>query len=463
MMSRSIQARKISYAKGMSEDRKPKKQSLPHTRAVQRDRTKRATGMPPDEVLVEQMAAVIHPAVYAQMDAYYAMGLRARILTLPVMVALMLGLLWQQLGSVREAVRVLHKEGMLWVEPLEGVTAQALLERMSTLPAVLFWRVLVDCLPQMQARARQRQRPLPPAVAWARRQFHSIWAFDGSSLDGLLKKCGLLRERSGPVLAGKLGTLLDVATHLPHFIWYEEDSQTHDTRFWPQVLNVVSAGCLLLLDKGLMDFAIFDQLTDQHAGFITRPKSNTQMQVTQVLSKTAALHDCQIVLGGPQTRCDHPMRLVKVLFHGKWYMYLTNVLDPAILPAECVVALYDQRWRIEDAFNVVKRLLGLAYFYTSSINGLQLQVWSTWLLYALLVDLTDAVAHALQRPFKDISLEMVFRGLYHFTQARHKGRAHDPVDYLAREARDLSLIKQKRPKTHLSLIEQMELTIPSFP
>ncbi len=447
----------------MAEHKKPKKQSLPHTRAVQRDRTKRATGIPPDEVLVEQMAAVIHPAVYAQMDVYYAMGLRARILTLPVMVALMGGLLWPQLGSVREAVRVLHKEGMLWVEPLEGVTAQALLDRMSTLPAVLFSRVLMDCLPEMQARAQQRPRPLPPAVAWAKQHFHSLWAYDGSSLDGLLKKCGLLREQPGPVLAGKIGTLLDVVTQLPRFIWYEEESQAHDTRFWPQVLGVVTAGCLLLLDKGLMDFAVFDQLTDQHAGFITRPKSNTQMQVTQVLSKTATLHDYQIVLGGPQTRCEHPMRLVKVLFHGKWYAYLTSGLDPAVLPPECVVALYDQRWRIEDAFNVVKRLLGLAYFYTSSINGLQLQVWTTWLLYALLVDLTDAVAAALQRPFKNISLEMVFRGLYHFTQARHKGHVHDPVDYLTREAKDLALIKQKRPKKHLSLIEQMELTIPSTP
>jgi hypothetical protein len=159
------------------------------------------------------------------MELYYAMGLRARILTLPVMVTLLLGMLWQQLGSVREAVRVLHQEGMLWVEPLEGVSAQALLERMSTLPAVLFSRVLLDCLPQMQARAEQRQRPLPPAVAWAKQHFHSIWAFDGSSLDGLLKKCGLLREQPGPVLAGKIGTLLDVATHLPQMLWYEEESR----------------------------------------------------------------------------------------------------------------------------------------------------------------------------------------------------------------------------------------------
>ena len=67
------------------------------------------------------------------------------------------------------------------------------------------------------------------------------------------------------------------------------------------------------------------------------------------------------------------------------------------------------------------------------------------------------------RPFfgglKDISLEMVFRGLYHFAQARQKGQANDLIEYFTRKAKALSLIKQKRKAKHLSLIEQMNLTI----
>ena len=63
-----------------------------------------------------------------------------------------------------------------------------------------------------------------------------------------------------------------------------------------------------------------------------------------------------------------------------------------------------------------------------------LQVWATWLLYAILVDLTDAVAEALNRPFAAISLEMVYRSLYFFTQAYHRGDATDPFAYLAHNA-----------------------------
>lgn len=76
------------------------------------------------------------------------------------------------------------------------------------------------------------------------------------------------------------------------------------------------------------------------------------------------------------------------------------------------MALYAHRWRIEDAFAAIQRLLGLAYFWVGSEKGVQLQVWATWLLYAVQVDMTDAVAEVLQRPFADLSLEMTCRGLY---------------------------------------------------
>ena len=81
-----------------------------------------------------------------------------------------------------------------------------------------------------------------------------------------------------------------------------------------------------------------------------------------------------------------------------WHSYLTSVLDPNILPPYVVADLYRRRWRIEDAFNIVKRLLGLGYLWTGSLNGIQLQIWGTWLFYAVLVDLGDAVADELSLP-----------------------------------------------------------------
>lgn len=100
----------------------------------------------------------------------------------------------------------------------------------------------------------------------------------------------------------------------------------------------------------------------------------------------------------------------------------------------------------------LKRLLGFSYLWTGSINGIKLQIWATWLFYAVLVDLGDAVADKLSVAFDKISLEMIYRGLYHFTRAHQKGKAKDPIKYFADPPnRDLGIIKQQR-KPNVKLI-----------
>jgi len=150
-----------------------------------------------------------------------------------------------------------------------------------------------------------------------------------------------------------------------------------------------------------------------------------------------------VILGTGQNKAPKlTLRLVEIRFGRVWYRYLTSVLDPTILPPFVVADLYRRRWRIEEAFNTVKRLLNLAYLWTGSINGIQLQIWATWLFYAILVDLGDAVADTVGLPFDRISLEMLYRGLYHFNTAYNKGLATDPVAYFADpKNRDLGVIK----------------------
>jgi hypothetical protein len=86
-----------------------------------------------------------------------------------------------------------------------------------------------------------------------------------------------------------------------------------------------------------------------------------------------------------------------------------------------------------------------------SINGVQVQVWATWILYLVLVDLTDRIADAMNRPFEDISMEMVFKGLYHFCEEKKLGRASDPVAFLVKEAKLLGILKHRNhPKLPLT-------------
>ncbi len=414
-----------------------------HTRAVQRARTTRQNTAPPDDQIAQRLTEVVHPATLAQIDAFHKLGLRERLLTLPIMMAFVVSLIWRQIGSVCEAVRVLQREGMRWCTPL-SVSQQAVEQRRNALPAELIHAVLHDILPQMQQRWHERDRPLPPELAWAQQHYSAVLALDGATLDQLLRPCGLLREGSGPVLAGRIAALLDVCSQLPRTLWYEEDRQAHDQRFWERTIDWLEAGTLLLIDLGFTNYAIFDQVTTARVTFITRLKRNAHSEVVQVLQRSATLHDEVVRLGSGSGACTHPMRVIAVLYHGKWYRYLTNETDPTRLPAAYVVALSWQRWRIEEALHVVKRLLGLAYFWAGSINAMQMQLWATWIVYAVLIDLTDAVAEELRQPVAALSVEMVYRGLYHFTQARQRGEADDVVAYLAAHAKSLGILKRQR-------------------
>ncbi|RRR65348.1 MAG: IS4 family transposase [Candidatus Viridilinea halotolerans] len=452
----------------MSDTSKPKKQrsvkpkqksSVRHTRAIQRDRTKRPAMQAPDETVTARLQEIIHPATLAQVAHFHQLGLRERVLTLPVMMAFVLSLIWRQLGSVAETVRVLTRDGLLWC-PKTRVSKQAVEQRLNSMPAHLFERVLQDLLPIMADRWAQRTRPLPPALTWAKERFSSVSAVDGSTLDGLLRKIGLLRECAQTPLAGRMLATLDVISRLPQQVWYDENPKAHDQRFWPQILASLKPNSLLIFDMGFLNFARFDAITQAGSWFLTRQPENVVTQTQQTLRKTDILHDTIVRVGSSESsQCATPLRQVQWHYRGKWYCYLTNVVDPAMLPAEYVVALYWQRWRIEDSFNVIKRLLGLASFWGGSINSVMTQLWATWILYAVLVDLTDAVAETLQKPFQALSMEMVYRGLSHYTTARQRGEADDPVAYLAADAQGLGIIKQER-KNRSPITNLLYLTIP---
>jgi hypothetical protein len=433
--------------------------SVRHTRAIQRDRIQRPPSVPLDAQVQQYLTEVIHPATLNQIAHFHRLGLRQRLLTLPVMVALVLTMIWRQIASVATLVRMLRDEGFLWSAPVL-VSEQALSQRLRVFPAALFWSVFQDLLPVMHARWQQRQRPLAPVIAWALARYTAVQAVDGSTLDALVRKVGLLRDAVVHPLAGRITALLDLGSRLPQEVWYEEDAKAHDQRFWPQIVAALKASTLLIVDAGYTNFGVFLQLTVAKVTWITRAKSNLAFQVERALLATPHLLDAVGWIGAGAER--QQVRLIQVLVGTTWYRYLTNELSAERLPPLYAVALYRQRWRIEDAFAIVKRLLGLAYFWTGSVNGVQLQVWATWVLYAVLVDLTDAVAAALNRPFTELSVEMVYRSVYHFTQAFHRGAATDPVAYLAENADWLGIIKRKRKKIP-SNSGWPDLTIPSEP
>ena len=81
---------------------------MSHNRKTNRDHAlKSQRPMVEDEAIAAQLEALVTPAMTAQENYYRRLGLRDRILNLPLMVAALLTLLWRDVAGVRELTRIL--------------------------------------------------------------------------------------------------------------------------------------------------------------------------------------------------------------------------------------------------------------------------------------------------------------------------------------------------------------------
>jgi hypothetical protein len=430
-----------------------------HTRAIQVDRQKRPIVDNITTEVEDIFRSIVHPLTLAQCDLFRAMGLRERTLILPVMVALLLSAIWRQITGTSELARLIRNEAVLWEQPRK-VSQSALSQRLNTLPSELFLAILEPLLLIMQKRWQERDRPLPPEIAWALEKYVECLIVDGSTLDGLLKKVGLLRDTPETPLAGKMMGLLHLASQLPKQIWFDAKATSHDQSFWGKIVTALKPDSLLLFDLGYTNFAYFLQLTQQDVTFITRAKSNLKYKLARSLVNTPTFRDSIVWIGTGTEK--QQVRLVEVLYGGTWLRYLTNELDDTQLPARYLVALYYRRWSIERAYATVKRLLGLAYFWAGSQNAVELQLWSTWMVYAILIDVCDEVAELLKQSFERISIEMVYRAIYYYLNAVKRGDTRGFAQYLADGAANLGIVKRRR-KEDKDIFKSWPLTIASSP
>jgi hypothetical protein len=340
-----------------------------------------------NEAIISHLSDLLTPLIFNQQALFRSLGLRNRILNLPLMIAAILTLLWRNVPSVRELTRLLNREGFLWVKATK-VSQKALSGRFLTFPSILFEEVLKELLPKLKQRWQNRLcRPLPDSVCFTLSKFTNIWIIDASTLEALFRKLDSLKDIPTGKLAGKMAVVIDLVTRYPVDIWYEENPNFAETNFEKNILDLVKSKTLLLLDRGFYHFEFWQQLINRQIDFISRIKKGASIAIEKRFTNSHDLRDSLIRLGCGQNNTPIlTLRLIEIRSRNKWHSYLTSVIDPHILPPYVVANLYGKRWRIEEAFNTVKRLLDLSYLWTGSINGIKLQIWGTWLFYSVLID-----------------------------------------------------------------------------
>lgn len=441
--------------KKLTDKRKKKRATIKQLKANPDFRERTNFPLPPVEEIERLLRSVLTPGTFAarlqdlknKTDEHGKLiKLRDRVLTLPIMTVLVVSLVWRQIPTLAEALRVIAREG-LWDFAAFKVSRQALSERLRAIPAEIFAQIYEEALERLQQSSERAPEPEPPAeLKTLRERFTVLWLADGSTLEALRRKLKELRETRNP-LGGKMMSVVDALTRRPVRTWYTSKAKANDKTFCSQVLEALPVGGLIGLDAGWFSFPFFDQMTDAGKFFVTRWRAKTAYKVVEVLGQGSHFRDEIIEVGQYRSNpCRHRLRLVSVLWGGTWYRYLTNVLDPKKLSAREVCAFYRGRWRVEEAFLLTKRLLGLSYLWVGDRNGVEIQLYATWIFYAVLSELCVQVATALSKPLERISVEMVFRSLYHFSRAIDMGEKPELIPFLVQHAKLFGLVKAERKR-----------------
>ncbi len=315
---------------------------------------------------------------------------RERIIPVTLLVMLMLLFVLDRVPSFYALWERLTK-GRCPGLPLVEVSESALYKRLHAVSHEVFLALLRDTTRSLATSPLQRTW-VANLVPFAQR----VLAIDDTTLDALARKTEWLKgfEKGAPeTLGGRLGCALDLVTGCFAEVLYDPDSAANEkTHVWPLVERL-GAGALYVFDLGYFSFPIFDGFTDRFCYFVSRLRAKTSFMLVRTLVDAPAYRDRIVYLGKHRAdRAAYPVRLVELLIGTTWYRYVTNVLDPTLLPADRLWTLYAQRWTIEMAFAAVKRALNMAFLRLCHQNGVLIQVWSTLIVYQVLAHLRLEIA-----------------------------------------------------------------------
>jgi hypothetical protein len=270
-----------------------------------------------------------------------------------------------------------------------------------------------------------------------------VLALDESTLDQVkrwLSSLTVFKKGSKALLAGRISALFDLRLQQWVQIDLLDEAVADSREHARQMIASLKAGCMLLFDRGYCGFLWFDELTRRGIWWASRLPSPVTYELRHVLYQGDGIIDAIILLG--RYRSDQalfPVRLVQFWWHGKRYRYITNVLDPQVLPLHELARLYARRWDIEMAFRLLKDYFSGYDLWSAKWSTIQAQLWALCLLAQVLHTWQGRIARCAGVDRFDVSLELVVR----YTPDLLRQRI-DPVPYFVRHGRDLGII---RPST----------------
>ena len=148
----------------------------------------------------------------------------------------------------------------------------------------------------------------------------------------------------------------------------------------------INPGATYVFDRGYMDASIWNDLNEVGCKFVTRTKTNYQLDVVQ-----KRIDPCPEIFADDLVRLEgkravkYPGLLRRIVFFCEETQheleFLTNDLDAK---ASEIAALYKRRWQIELFFKWIKQNLELKHFLATNPNAVRLQIVTALIAFVAL-------------------------------------------------------------------------------
>ena len=148
----------------------------------------------------------------------------------------------------------------------------------------------------------------------------------------------------------------------------------------------------LAMDRGYIDIAQFQRLTEEGVCYVTKMKKNLKYEVlestTYVNSKGLVSYIDQKVQFS-RKELIHEARRVEFFYEKKKsVVLLTNNFAFSV---EDISEIYRLRWAIESLYKQLKQNFPLHFFYGESVNAIQIQTWVVLIANLLITILSRSI------------------------------------------------------------------------
>jgi len=272
---------------------------------------------------------------------------------------------------------------------------------------------------------------------------HEVYALDGSTLDKIGRYLPPLRQIANGdsrLLPGKMIGLFDVRRQQWSEMIHVTNPHQNDKVVAQELVANLPEKSLILADLGFFSFPWFDALTTNGFWWISRLRAKTSYDIIHTYYQSDTFFDGVIWLG--KYRADQAAqaaRLVQFSIGQVQYQYITNVLNPMVLPMREIARLYARRWDIELAFKMVKRYLKLHILWSAKTEVVLVQLWAVLIISQVLQAIRLEIAGLAEVDPFDVSMPLVTR---YVPQLALQGK--NPMAMIVNDGRRVGIIRPSR-------------------